>query len=74
VGYWSRDCEGWLQKHFKNIEGMKLEMRTTGKWRTSMKFTQQCSQMAQKNDRFAALFLKNIFAHPAYSLQVQVVE
>jgi hypothetical protein len=59
VGFWSKDCEAWYQKHLDDIRAGTAELRSPSKWRHSLRLTKACRDVAKHNDELAAQFRRD---------------
>ena len=61
VGYWSRDCEAWFQKHLQLIRDGGGDLRGPSQWKHSLKFNKASLTTAQVNEELSMQIL-NVFA------------
>ncbi|KAJ6547262.1 hypothetical protein B0H19DRAFT_954177 [Mycena capillaripes] len=57
IGWWSPDCERWLQEHLRNIQGSNATLHNQSEWKKSLRFYKKSRDVAQANERIAASFL-----------------
>jgi hypothetical protein len=57
VGHWSQDCEMWFQKRLEDIKSGHADLRTSSKWKNSLKLWKT---VASTNEKLAGQFLLQI--------------